>query len=199
MKPLLQKAMVVPFLRYLFLTLGMVQVFISPLQADEVMNIDKAEDCGKIKGDTERLACFDTVIKGGIFNEQILKQVQIDEFGASTMAKEPAPAPAPATPPASAVATTPQAQPSAVPEQKTEPAATEGVSENRLDVTIVRLKKGNNSIYFFQTSDRQVWKQQNASKWNLKAPFEARIKKGAMGSYFLVTDGGLSTRIKRVK
>ena len=177
MKPLLQKTMVVPFLRYLFLTLGMVQMFISPLQADELMNIDKVEDCGKIKGDKERLACFDTVINGGIFNEEILKQVQIDEFGASTMAKEPAPA----TAPASEVVTTPQAQPSAVPEPKTEPVAAAGVSENRLDVTIVRLKKGNGAIYFFQTSDRQVWKQQNASKWNLKAPFEARPAKSLIG------------------
>jgi hypothetical protein len=211
MKPLLQKVMVVPFLGSLFLGLGMSQVLISPLQADEIVNIDNVEDCRRIGGDTERLSCYDTVINGGIFNEQKLRQVQVEEFGSETMPKAPAPvpvptpAPAPASAPAPAVATgavvatAPEAKPAAVPEQETLPVAGKSVSENKLDVTIVRLKKGNGAIYFFQTSEGQVWKQQNARPWNLKAPFDAKIKKGAMNSFFLVTEGGKSTRVKRVK
>ena len=213
MKPLLQKAMVVPFLGSLFLGLGTSQVLISPLQADEIVNIDNVKDCRRIGGDTERLSCYDTVIGGGIFNEQKLRQVQVEEFGSETMPKAPAPAPvptpaptpAPASAPApavatgAAVATAPEVKPAAVPEQETLPVAGKGVSENKLDVTIVRLKKGNGAIYFFQTSEGQVWKQQSARSWNLKAPFDAKIKKGAMGSFFLVTEGGKSTRVKRVR
>ena len=239
MKPLLQKVMVVPLLRSLLLGLGMAQVLISPLQADEIVNIDNVKDCRRIGGDTERLSCYDTVINGGVFNEQKLRQVQVEEFGSETMPKAPASAPTPAPAPAptsaptpapapaptsaptpapapapasaptsapapavatgSAVVTAPEAKPAAVPEQKTPPVAGKVVSENRLDVTIVRFQKGNFGIHFFQTSDGQVWKQQNARSWNLKAPFEAKIKKGAMGSFFLVTEGGKSTRVKRVK
>ena len=207
MKSLLQKAMVVPFLKSLLLGLGMALALITPLQADEVVNIDNVKDCRVIIGDAERLSCYDTVNDGGVFNEQKLRQVQVEEFGSETMPKAPTPAsapaptsaPAPAVATGSAVVTAPEAKPAAVPEQKTPPVAGKVVSENRLDVTIVRFQKGNFGIHFFQTSDGQVWKQQNARPWNLKAPFEARINKGVMGSFFLVTEGGKSTRIKRVK
>ncbi len=207
MKSLLQKAMVMPFLGSLFLGLGMSLVLISPLQADEIVNIDNVEDCRKIGGDTERLSCYDTVSNGGVFNEQKLRQVQVEEFGSETMPKAPvpasaptpAPAPAPAVATGSAVVTAPEAKPAVAPEPESPPVAEIGVSENKLDVTIVRFQKGNFGVHFFQTSDGQVWKQQNARPWNLKAPFEAKIKKGAMNSYFLVTEGGNSTRIKRVK
>ncbi len=207
MKSLLQKAMIMPFLGSLFLGLGMSQMLISSLQADEIMNIDNVEDCRRIGGDTERLSCYDTVINGGIFNEQKLRQVQVEEFGSETMPKAPAPAsapaptsaPAPAVATGSAVVTAPEAKPAAAPEPESPPVAEIGVSENKLDVTIVRFQKGNFGIHFFQTSDGQVWKQQNARSWNLKAPFDAKIKKGAMNSFFLVTEGGKSTRVKRVK
>ena len=201
MKSLLQKAMVVSFLGSLFLGLGVSQVLISPLLADEPVNISDIKGCRGIKSDVERLSCYDTVNDGGVFNEQKQREVRVEDFGSETMPKAPAPAsvPAPAVVTGSAVATAPEAQPAAAPEPESLPVAGKGVSENKLDVTIVRLKKGNGGIYFFQTSEGQVWKQQSARSWNLKAPFEAKIKKGVMGSFFLVHDGGKSTRVKRVR
>ena len=182
------------------------QVFVCSSQADELVNIDDVKDCRGIRGDIERLTCYDTIIDGGIFNEQKLREVQVEEFGSDTMPKEkaPAPAPVPAAPaattaPSSTAAPAPQASTAAVSVEAPPPEAGKGVSANKLDVTIVSLKKGNNRVYYFQSSEGQVWKQQSATSWNLKAPFEAKIEKGAMGSFFLIHEGGKSTRVKRVK
>jgi hypothetical protein len=74
--------------------------------------------------------------------------------------------------------------------------------ENSLDeltVTIVRVKKDQNRIHYFQTSEGQVWKQVNRENWSSKVPFEANIKSGTLGSFFLVNEGGKSTRVKRVR
>ncbi len=69
----------------------------------------------------------------------------------------------------------------------------------QLAVTVVRVRKSDTGIRYFYTEDEQVWKQSGRGNWSLKAPFEARIKAGLMGSYFLVTDGGKSMRVKRVR
>lgn len=187
-------------LRGLITALVISPLFVFSLQADELVNISDVKDCRVIRGDVERLTCYDTIIDGGIFNEQKLREVQVEEFGADTMPKEKAPEPvvAPAPVP-EAPATASEASPVVVTADEALPEAGKGVSANELDVTIVRLKKGNNRIYYFQTSEGQVWKQQSATSWNLKAPFEAKIEKGAMGSFFLIHEGGKSTRVKRVK
>ena len=209
MKSLLQKVVAVPFFSTLLISLSVSQMFMLPLLADESVNISDIKGCRGIKSDVERLSCYDTVNDGGIFNEQKQREVRVEDFGSETMPKEPAPAlepePAPASTPATAPAVTtqssdaPVAEPKVAPAQEAAPVAGKGVSAKELDVTIVRLKKGNGGIYYFQTSEGQVWKQQNARSWNLKAPFDAKIKKGAMGSFFLIHEGGKSARVKRVR
>ena len=217
MKSLLQKVVAVPFFSTLLIGLGVSQMFMLPLLADESVNISDIKGCRGIKSDVERLSCYDTVNDGGIFNEQKLREVRVEDFGSETMPKKPAPAPAPtlAPEPTPAPASTPATEPAvatgssdaSVPEPASKvapapeaaPVAGKAVSANELDVTIVRLKKGNGGIYYFQTSEGQVWKQQNALSWNLKAPFDARIKKGVLNSFFLVHEGGKSTRVKRVR
>jgi len=161
--------------------------------ADEPINISDIKGCRVIEGETERLACYDTVSGGGIFNEQKLKQVQVEEFGSSKM--KPAPQPPPEQSPAVA------ADPGVAPTQKTapKPATGKAISVDNLNVTIVRDQKDRKNIYYFQTSDGQVWKQQEAEPWNIKPPFEAEIKAGVLGSFFLVHEGGVSTRVKRVR
>lgn len=209
MKSLLQKVVAVPFFSTLLISLSVSQMFMLPLLADESVNISDIKGCRLIKSDVERLSCYDTVNDGGIFNEQKQREVRVEDFGSETMPKKPAPAPepAPASTPVTAPAVATESSDSSVPEPASEvapapeaaPVAGKGVSPDELDVTIVRLKKGNGGIYYYQTSEGQVWKQQNALSWNLKAPFDAKIKKGVMGSFFLVHAGGKSTRVKRVR
>ena len=191
MKSLLQRIVTVPFSGSLLLGLCVSQMIVLPLLADEFTEISDIKQCRAIRGDTERLACYDTISDGGIFNEQKLKEVQVESFGSSALRKEKAPAaPLPA----------PSAEAGTAPVKATAPpAAPTDTSIDRLTVTITRVKKDGSGIHYFQTSDGQVWKQRNAGAWSLKVPFEAEIKKGMMGSFFLVNEGGKSTRVKRVK
>ena len=195
MKSLLQKIVTVAFLPTLLLSLGVSQMLVLPVQADEFTNISDIKGCRAIKGEAERLVCYDTVSGGGIFNEQQLKKVQTEEFGSQTMRKEPVPVTAPPPASASASAVAPATASAASPE----PATGTEISVDRLNVTIVRSTKDRNGFHYFQTSGGQVWKQKNASGWSLTVPFDAEIKAGVFGSFFLVNEGGKSTRVKRVR
>ena len=73
------------------------------------------------------------------------------------------------------------------------------VSIDRLAVTIVRISKSASGTYYFYTEDGAAWKQSNSGRWSLKAPFQAEINAGLMGSFFLVAEGGKSVRVKRVQ
>ena len=207
MKSLSKKILVWPNSGALLIVLGVSNLFMSSLLADELVNISDIKDCRGISGDIERLSCYDTIIDGGVFNEQKLREVQVQEFGSETMPKEAPPAPAPKAEPAPAPvveaepgkATATITTPAVTSTKQTAPAAAKVVSTDELGVTIVRLQKGKGGIHYFQTSEGQVWKQQNAQRWNLKPPFDAKIEKGTMGSFFLIHQGGKSTRVKRVK
>lgn len=75
----------------------------------------------------------------------------------------------------------------------------EVVSVEQLAVTVVKVNKSGTGIHYFYTDDGAVWKQSNSGRWNIKAPFEAEIKSGKMGSFFLVSESGKSVRVKRVR
>ena len=72
-------------------------------------------------------------------------------------------------------------------------------SVEQLAVTIVKVQKADNRIHYFHTADGTVWKQTSASNWKLDVPFQATIKAGVLSSFFLVAEGGKSTRVKRVR
>ena len=195
---MMQKVVAAPFSSVLFLIFGLAQLFMSPLLAAEMMNITDIKDCQGISGDAERLACYDTVSRGGIFNEQQLKQVQVEQFGSKNLRKPSEPVSAETVPaetgePASTVAT----DASKEPESSALPATR--ISVDEINVTVVRVQKDGAGYFYFQTADGQVWKQQDASKWSLTVPFDAKIEKGMMGSFFLINEGGKSTRVMRVK
>jgi hypothetical protein len=190
---MMQKIVVRPFYGLLILMLGLSQLSAPPASADELMNITDVKDCQKISGDAERLSCYDTVSRGGIFNEQKLKEVQVEQFGSKQLRKPPEAAPPEAAKPVKPVAS------EATTETKSSPPPQTKISVDQIQVTVVRMRKDGTGHHYFQTSDNQVWKQEEGRRWTIAAPFEARIEKGMMGSFFLVSESGKSTRVKRVK
>jgi len=127
-----------------------------------------------------------------------LKQVQIEQFGSKDLQKPAEPVPVEPVPaetkePVGTVATDAGEEPesSALPATK--------ITVDQIQVTVVRVKKDGTGRFYFQTSDRQVWKQQEPSSWSLTVPFDAKIEKGMMGSFFLISEGGKSTRVTRLK
>lgn len=162
MNSLQQRITVVPFISAALLGLVATLLSAQPLRADELTNVSDFKECRAIKATAERLLCYDTIADGGIFNEQQLRQVQVENFGSKEKEAE--------------------------------------ISVDKLTVSVVRIQKDANGLRYFQTSDGQVWKQKERGKWNSKAPFEAEIKSGMLGSFFLVAvESGRSIRVKRVK
>ena len=75
----------------------------------------------------------------------------------------------------------------------------EEVSIEQLTVSIVEVKKSATGVHYFYTADGAAWRQSTSGRWTQKAPFEAEIKTGVMGSFFLVSEKGKSVRVKRVR
>lgn len=63
----------------------------------------------------------------------------------------------------------------------------------------MRVQKDGNGILYFHTAKGQVWRQKNSGNYMSKVPFEAEIKSGMLGSFFLVAKGRKAIRVKRVK
>lgn len=185
MKFLQQRKHAVTFLSLVLAGLAVQLAFLQPLMAEEPMNVTDINECRKIAAKAERLACYDTVSDGGVFNEQKLKETQVESFGSRTMPKD--------TETKVVTGTGSETTTETVSKPVTD------ISIDSLQVTVVRSQKNPNDIHYFQTSDGQVWKQQYAETWTIKVPFEAEIKSGVMGSFFLIPESGKSTRVKRVK
>jgi hypothetical protein len=133
-----------------------------PVLADTPVNVKDITKCRVIDGKAERLLCYDTIADGGVFNEQQLQQVRVENFGSKKKASN--------------------------------------LSVDELTVSITRIQKDVNGLRYFQTSDGQVWKQQNMGSWSSKVPFDAEIKAGTLGSFFLKEKGGKrSIKVKRIK
>lgn len=161
MKSLLQRTFAMPFVIPTLPVLVVLLACVQPLLADEFMDISDIKECRMIEAKAERLLCYDTVVDGGVFNEQQLQQVQAENFGSNKKEVD--------------------------------------ISVDILTVTIVRVQKDAYGIHYFYTSDGKVWKQGTRGSWSLKPPFEAELKSGVLGSFFLVAKDSHSIRVKRVK
>ncbi len=204
MKSLQQRSALV-----LFRNSGLLSLLLStsmlalPVLADELMNISDIKGCRAIDGEAERLLCYDTVSDGGIFNEQKLKEVQVETFGSTKQSRDAETKTITEsenkTDANTVTKVESKAEPKAEPKAESKPKTGAALSTDRLAVTIVRTQKDANGFYYFKTSEGQVWKQQESGSWNIKAPFEAEIKAGLMGVFFLMREGGKSVRVKRIR
>jgi hypothetical protein len=76
-----KKSVSVPLMTSILLGLVIAQMPAQFLLADELKNVTDFTDCRAIKGKSERLRCYDTIADGGIFNEEALQQVRVENFG----------------------------------------------------------------------------------------------------------------------
>jgi hypothetical protein len=153
--------------------------------------------CAIEKKDKVRLECFD---------REVARSVQ------ASAGVAPAPSsPAQAVPAAPVVAAT---QPAAPPvtteadefglsgelarkrreERKEKPAPTE------LRAAVSKVSTKPYGEYVIELDNGQVWEQpEKKSSFSIKAGDTVRITPGAMGSYFLLSDSGGSTKVRRVR
>jgi hypothetical protein len=158
--------------------------------------LESLVDCASLKQDPARLACFD---------REVAKLAPLAKSGAPTQA-----APMPATPPSPVVAATPpkaasdpndefgvsgslarkrtEANPIADPVPKELHAAVTGIKTKPYGELILELDNG------------QVWEQtEKQSTFLIKEGEKVRIRKRALGSYFLTADSGATTRVRRTR
>lgn len=83
-----------------------------------------------------------------------------------------------------------------------------GVKERRpeepdfIDIVIVSISRTKLGKLVYRTEDGQVWRQSDNRRPPAyrKTPFAARVKKGALGSFFIKPDdGGYAVRVQRQK
>jgi hypothetical protein len=153
-------------------------------------------DCVDLKRDAARLACFD---------REVAQLTQRPAGVASTPI-----APTPPAPIATPVAPTPQ--PSAAVKNDDfgmsgdlarKRAATQKDVEKpaeSIEATLTKVTAKPYGELVFELDNGQVWQQLEAKKnFEIKEGTKVRIKKGAMGSFFLIADSGIATRAKRVR
>jgi hypothetical protein len=162
---------------------------------------DAARPCTEIESDSERLACYDRALRPA-------------RPAAAATSQAPAAAPAASAPPAAAsggeLGTARSVEPRrsraaraeaaaaapAAPGSATAPAEAAEV----VPIVIVRVREypGRNDRAF-TTDNGVVWLQTDSSNLRFpETPFDAEIKPGAMGSFFLVTkDRNRAIRVRR--
>jgi hypothetical protein len=153
-------------------------------------------DCTDLKRDAARLACFDREV------------AQLTQ-GPAGVASAPT---SPTTSVAAAAPVAPRQQPSAASKQDEfglsgdlarKRAEVQMDAEKPLDSIDAAVTKVTTKPYgelVVELDNGQVWQQLEAKKnFEIKEGARVHIKKGAMGSFFLIVDSGLSTRARRVR
>lgn len=156
-------------------------------------------DCTDLKRDAARLACFD---------REVAQLTQRPASVASTPTS-----PAPPAPPAPIATPVVPAQQANVAPKNDEFGMSGDIARKRaavqpevekpadsIEATLTKLTSRPYGELVFELDNGQVWQQLETKKnFEIKEGSKVRIKKGAMGSYFLIADSGVATRAKRVR
>jgi hypothetical protein len=159
--------------------------------------------CTEIENDTERLACYDRALR---------PTRPATAAPAAAAPAAPAQRAAPAAPPSTQLSTERSVEPRRARSAQAEaaaaapsaPSAPGGVRDSRDDdvvpIVVVRVREimGRNDRAF-TTDNGVVWLQTDNAKLKVpETPFNAEIKPGAMGSFFLVTENrNRAIRVRR--
>ena len=136
---------------------------------------DARHPCAHVRDDTDRLACYDQA------------------FGKPVETAAPAAAAAPAPQfgytEKEVARNTPQSE-----------AATKPPAPTSITAAVTSLDRLHDGKFVVTLDNTQVWSQ---SEFNSQADVEVgdtvKVRRGALGSYLLVTKAGIATRVKRVK
>ena len=148
------------------------------LAQDDNVN-EQLRQCGLIDDEIERYNCYDRVLRPG---------------DATTPSQ-----PRSSTPP---VQPAPEAQPAESERERFGVKERRPSEPNTINVVIVQIGENALGRLLYYTEDGQVWQQTDNKKAPLyrKTPFEAKIRRGTMDSFFVKPDyGGFSVRVHRKK
>lgn len=169
--------------------------------------------CAIERKDSTRLACFD---------REVARLVQQSAAGASApSAGVSAPAAvAPSTPATPPVAVTPPAPAAAAPpvaattqsaadefgmsgqmaRKRREEREKEAPSPAELHAAVTKISTKPYGEYVLEFDNGQVWEQpEKKSTFSIKQGEGVKITRGALGSFFLTTDSGASTKVRRIR
>ena len=154
--------------------------------------LDKIYACSAVTDGVERLACFDAAVVGlkqaeatggvAVVDRAQIERAEKEAFGI-------------ASPSLSAIAESARASSRPIPG---------GVQAKALDIVTFPVKsvaKGPDGLYRFTMQNGQVWRQMDGIKLPAigKGPWQAEIRKAAIGSFMLKLDDRTAVRVKRME
>ena len=157
---------------------------------------DAAIDCADLESDAERLACFDRNFPGTEPGA---------EPGDVAQPRPPArePEAAPSDPPQSAETPAPtsvEPTPTAgAPEPMPRDTSLLGDPKIDLTATIRHVRRGDKQRMVFLLDNEQIWMQSTPRSLPFKEGDEVTIKNAFFGGYFMRSDKGTGTRVKRIR
>jgi hypothetical protein len=153
--------------------------------------LEKVYACAGVTDSAQRLACFDAAVAGlkqaessgglAVVNREQIEKAEKEAFGL-------------ATPSLSALADSVRSGSAA-------PAAEKPKSLDRVTFPVKSVSKGPDGKYRFVMENGQEWRQTDSIRLPSagKGPWQAEIRKGAMGSYMLKLDNSTAVRVRRVE
>ena len=153
--------------------------------------LEKVYACSSISDGVERLACFDAAVAGlkqaensgglAVVDRAQIEKAEKEAFGL-------------ATPSLSALAESARSTTAAPPAEKSG-------ALDRVTFPVKSVTKGPDDKYRFVMENGQEWRQTDGMKLSSlgKGPWQAEIRKGAMGGYMLKLDGRTAVRVRRVE
>ena len=182
------------------------------LAAEAVLAADSAADCVAIEDPTERLACFDRQFEESPVEKDPVEQDPPEQRAATV--EEAAAETAPqivdeaVTPAAVAAESAEPKQRAEVPAESTTASDTStesarsgwfGDEKVDMDATIADVYHREQQKMVFLLDNEQVWMQSSPRLLRIREGDRVNIRNASVGGYLLRTEGGVTTRVERIR